>query len=637
MKLSIELKMEEGIELNLKITILFLLLCVNLLNASNIIKIDYSSVNIEKFNLSYLLDKKNALSVEKLHTMKFKQTSNKHSFGNTPATLWIKLAIKNETDIKRKIFLHDNFAYFSKKITLYEYVHGKLQDQNIYNILEKESNKLTGSVLVYPLTLKPQTTTTLFIKIVPVVTQIVDLNLYDEKNHLRALINKQFVSNIIVIIMFALALYNIFLYLFNRKKEFIYYSLYLINAAIGLSYMYGTLFHNFNMYGKNVYWVNITAILVSLFLALFIQSLFNFKNTNKLAHKLLNSIIYIVLLDTAFAIFVDLQYALIFLTVITAYTAGVIIYIAVVLYKRKHPLCKIFIFAYTIFIVSFMLTLLVILGVVTLNTFTFYSSGVGLILEALLFSYLIYYQIKYLEEQITKQQNTLILKNQKEQMGEMIGAITHQWKQPLTSLSSIITLLHFKMKAKKDIDLNLLDAKLIQMDKQVEFLVETANDFQNFFNAKKSKTDCDLSKLIQRAISLHKDDLLAEEIIIKQDLQFTKNVDIFENELLHILLNIIQNAKEAFKDKNTQNGEVKMIKIIGTTNVNNTIIDIIDNAGGIKEEKLPFIFQENYSSKKTGSGRGFGLYLSKIIIEKHMNGEILAKNVGNGTLFRITL
>jgi len=225
------------------------------------------------------------------------------------------------------------------------------------------------------------------------------------------------------------------------------------------------------------------------------------------------------------------------------------------------------------------------------------------------------------------------IKNQKTQMSKIRKKIAHQWKQPLTTIGSIIMLLEYKIKDKK-CDLEYVENKIAQINTHVVFLSETIDDFKNFFNPKKVKKDANIKQLINKAISLSQDSLLTEEIMIKQDLNFSKNATVYENELLHIILNIIQNSKEAFKDKENK---IKIIKIIGNTKDNLTYIDIVDNAGGISQNNLPYVFHENYTTKEKDEGTGLGLYLSKVIIEDHMNGSIEVKNIGDGTMFRIIL
>jgi two-component system, sensor histidine kinase LadS len=638
MKHFIEQKTREGIELKNKLILLFFISIFTLLNASNIITINYGKTQIKDFNIGFIKDTNNSININNIQESKFTTVANMHSFGNTPDTVWLKLEIKNISDIKREIFIHNDFAYFSKEITIYEYKNKKLIDQNIYKIFDdKQDNKLIGSVLVYKLKLEKQTTKTLYMKIIPTVTHMYELNIYDEKAHLEALINKGLTSNTIIITLLSLAFYNIFLYFFVRKKELVFYSLYLINASIGLSYMYGSIFHNLGIYGEEVYWINITAILVSAFLALFVKSIFNFKKENKLLHNLLNSIIYIASIDVLIALFIDLQLSIHLVAIVFFYSFVVIYFVGYTLYKQKHPLVSIFLTAYTIYIIGFAITILSFNGVIPISTYTFHASGISLVIEALLFSYLIYYHIKLLENRFLEQQNILILKNQKAQMGDMIEVITHQWKQPLSTIGSIIMVLQYKIKDKIEISSDYLDSKLTQANENIYYLSETIDDFKNFFNSTKIKTECDLNKLIQKAISLSRDTILANEITIKDDLKFTKEVSLFENELLHIVLNIIQNSKEAFRDNKIDSKNIKMIKIIGRTQDDMTYIDIIDNAGGISEENLPYIFHENYTTKEKEKGTGLGLYLSKVIIEDHMNGSIEVQNIGEGTMFRIIL
>ena len=617
---------------------IFFLLISTLLSSflqANPIALDYDETNLEDFTLEYFIDKSNLLNIQEVQTKQFSSLSNENTFLGSVGTIWYKIELYNQTNLDKELFLHNDYAYHSKEISIYTYQNKNFIDQEKYSIFkEKSHNKLIGSTLVYPFTLKANRVTTLYIKNTPMISAFMKLKIYDLKNSLKSLTNKTFFSNIIIFILFTLTFYNFILFLLNKRKEFIFYSLYLFNASLGFVYMYGSLYNNFHIYGQNTYWFNLSAILVSLFLALFIQSTFQTKKLNKNIHKLLYSLILLSIGNFLVAIFYDLLFAMKLLYFTFSYSFAVMIYFAYYLLKTKHYLAKIFITAYTMYIIGISVTLLSMINVVALNFFTFHASGIGMVIEALLFSYLIYYHIHKLELEILKQKELIITKSKKAQLGDMISAITHQWKQPLSRIAAVTTLLTFKIDQDKQLSQSELNEKLQLINSNVQFLSETIDDFKDFFQPNTTPKEEDIEEIIKKSISISMDDTLHKEIIIKTDIHFDKKLQTYKNELTHILLNIIQNAKEALISNKI---ESPMIKIIGYSKNDSLYIDIIDNAGGINEDNLPLIFNENYTTKETQNGNGLGLYLTKVILEEHLKSSIEAISITNGTMFRIIL
>ena len=599
------------------------------------IEINYAPTQFDNFTIEYLEDTAISYKIDDIKKMQFKNISNKNGFGSKLGSVWYRLKIHNTTELSKTIFLHNNFAYYSKEIFIYLFERDKLLDQNKFNILEGQSNKnLIGSMIRYPLTLSPSQEITIYIKNIPMVNSLFDLRVYDEKRSLKAMTNSTYYSNIIIFIVITLSFYNMMLYLFNKRKEFMFYSLYLFNAALGFFYMYGSVFNHFYLYGKSTQWLNLTAILVSFFLALFLKYTFETSKISRKFDLLLNILIAFVFLNITLALVAGLGFAMEILKLLFFYSFIIMIYFAYILLQKDHPLAKLFTLAYSIYIIGMGVTLLSMSNVIALNFWTFHASGIGFILEALLFSYLINNQFHSLEQTIHQQREVIISKNKKAQLGEMITAITHQWKQPLSRISSITSLLEFKLSSKQEITNEILNEKLSQINSSIKFLSTTIDDFKDFFNPNKLEENCDISDIIDKAIMLSKDDTLTKQVEIKTDLSFDSDVNIYKNELLHIILNIIQNSKEAF---NTSTQEIRLIKIIGYMNDGKIQIDIIDNAGGIKEDTLPFIFNEHYTTKEKKSGNGLGLYLSKVILEDHLQGSIEAKNTQDGAMFRIII
>lgn len=611
---------------------LFLALIVICSHAS-VIKLDYANVKFENFNISYFMDKNSSMTINKILNIKFDSIKNSHGLYGQRGNSWYKIDFKNTTANQKEIFLHHDLAYFHKQIEIYEIHNGEMRDQHIYNVLEeKDSNKLLGSSIVHKININSHDSLTVYIKNIPMVSNLFNLNIYDKYTSQKALMSKDFYSILIVSIMITLALYNGTLYFFNKRKEFLYYALYMMTPAIGLNYKYGTIFSQFELYGEGSYWLNLTAILMPAFLILFIKQVLDTKNLNKRVNFLLNALLSLISIDVFVAIFIDLTLAMELFNILFIITTVIIIYLIVYLTRTSHPLATIFTLAYSFYFSGILLTICAMAGGVDLNFFTFRSGGIGLIFEGLIFSYLMHYNIKILEKEISDQREVIIVKNKKAQLGDMISAITHQWKQPLTRISSVNSLMEFHLENNNKISDKEIKNHIKQVNNDINFLSETIDDFRNFFNSNQEKTNCDMNILINKVIQLSNDDTLNKEVTISTELSFKSDMLLYQNELLHILLNIIQNAKEAFT-----NQEIKLIKIIGYTKNAHHYIDIIDNAGGISEENMPFIFDEYYTTKKEKVGSGLGLYLSKIILKDRLKGDIIVKNIPNGTMFRIVL
>jgi len=618
----------------LKLLLIFFISNFLVLGASTL-HLTQANKKYEDFNIQYSMDKNFTYTIQNIQDQEFHTIKNEHAFSGNTGAVWYRITLKNIADIDKKIYLHNNFAYFSKNIEIFELQDKKLLRQHTYDILEDSTtNALTGATLIYKLYIPSDTSRTIYIKNTPMVSNLFDLNIYEEKDSREVLMNRSFYSIFIISIMFTLAMYNTILFVFNRRKEFIYYALYMITPTIGLMYKYGIFFSHFHLYGENTYWFNLTAILMPAFLILFIKQVLDTGQMHKKINYILNTILFIIILDVLSALFIDLTFAMEMFKIMFIFTTAALIYLSIYLMRTSHPLAKIFLFAYSVYVLGLIITILSMSGITEMNFFTFHSGGIGIIFEGLLFSYLMHYNIKILEEKINQQREVIIAKNKKAQLGDMISAITHQWKQPLSRMASITTLLEFKIQTNGEVSPRELDEKIQLINYNIHFLSSTIDDFKDFFNPSANAKESDIAEIINSAINITKDDSVLDNILINQDLQFEKKIKTYKNELLHIILNIIQNSKEAFKKSEEK---VKIIKIFGYTKEDKTYIDIIDNAGGIREDYLPYIFQENYTSKDDKAGSGLGLYLSKVILEGHLKGTIEASNTNDGAQFRIIL
>ena len=245
---------------------------------------------------------------------------------------------------------------------------------------------------------------------------------------------------------------------------------------------------------------------------------------------------------------------------------------------------------------------------------------------------------------IHQQEVELLTQNKFAMIGEMIANIAHQWRQPLQTISLIL------MEMDLDIDEHIINTASIsnnihQITNQVKHLSQTIDNFRDFTADAKGKDIFDPMREIYNSISLTSAALKHENITVNiyhdgeafnfsNDFLEDKIILGYQGEFIQVFLNIIANARDAFQEKNTSNRLI----IINLCKVDkNIIIDISDNAGGIKEEVLEKIFNPYFTTKHQDKGTGLGLYMSKNIIEKRHHGKLSAKNIKNGAKFIISL
>ncbi|MGE4462620.1 MAG: transporter substrate-binding domain-containing protein [Arcobacter sp.] len=223
--------------------------------------------------------------------------------------------------------------------------------------------------------------------------------------------------------------------------------------------------------------------------------------------------------------------------------------------------------------------------------------------------------------ELIQKENILNHQSKMAAMGEMIENIAHQWRQPLSVISTVAT----AAKLKKD--LKMLDDKEFYetmdiINNSSQHLSNTIDDFRNFFSNDKEVSSFNINTPIDKVIYLINSKLKNRNIqVIKSSLEI--NILGLENEFIQVILNIINNSIDAFEDKNDME---KYIFINIYKEDPNVILTIKDNAGGIKGEIIDRIFEPYFTTKHRSQGTGIGLYMSIEIIKKHMNGEIFVSN-----------
>jgi len=236
-----------------------------------------------------------------------------------------------------------------------------------------------------------------------------------------------------------------------------------------------------------------------------------------------------------------------------------------------------------------------------------------------------------------KQQNAILFKQSRfAEMGEMIGMIAHQWRQPLSAMNALMIKLNMKRRLG---DLSDQDWKesYAKHNELTSYMTTTIDDFKNFFKSNNETVEIEINEIVSKPYRL------VEGLLTKQNVAFSivyedegienLKVKISSAKLDQVFLNLYKNALDEFISKDKRDGTItvtckKLPRAI--------IFRVCDNAGGIPDSVLEKVF-DAYFSTKADNGTGIGLYMTKMIVEQHAKGNIEAYNEGEGACFQVSI
>lgn len=218
-------------------------------------------------------------------------------------------------------------------------------------------------------------------------------------------------------------------------------------------------------------------------------------------------------------------------------------------------------------------------------------------------------------------------------LGEMLGNISHQWRQPLMEMNSIFLPIEGKIiLGKKVEDSEILEA-IDKLNSITKFMSDTIDDFRDFFSNDKEKIEFNILEQINSIVNIVSAGLKSYEI--KLDIVIKKNPKIiaYKNEFSQVLINLINNAKDELISRKIENPYIK-ITIFEEDEL--VVVTVEDNAGGIKVNPINMIFEPFFTFEKK-NGSGIGLFMSKLIVEKNMQGKLKAYNKNDGAFFEMKI
>ena len=240
-------------------------------------------------------------------------------------------------------------------------------------------------------------------------------------------------------------------------------------------------------------------------------------------------------------------------------------------------------------------------------------------------------EIERAVEKNRKQEKLLMQQAKMAEIGSMLESIAHQWRQPLNILGLSMTRLNLNCA----ISGNGETGKVIEIaEAQIEYMSQTIDDFRNFFKQDRDQVLVNINGLINDVEALLGPLLIRKKITVERSIDPSIEVLVYPNELKQVLINLVNNAREAIEQ---HRGKNRIIRISCEEDEHYCTISIEDTGGGISSGIMDKIFDPYFTTKFESQGTGIGLYMAKMIIEKHFLGKLSVYNGAEGACFEIRL
>lgn len=429
----------------------------------------------------------------------------------------------------------------------------------------------------------------------------------------------QLILGLILGLIIMAGIYNAAMYYYNRDISFLYYALMQFFTALLLHNMSGAyLWEENSLLSRNIFYGNLIALCASLFATYFTLSFLDSKKYLPKVHTFLLFSAAFIVIDMLISIFYKsliLSSDILPFFMLTFLVAG---------YKRIRQGYK----PARFYLVGWVILILAVF----LNIFDVgyeYSIidplYIGAAVEAILFSLALSYKMRMVAKEKEEQKELLVHQSKLASMGEMIGSIAHQWRQPLTHLG--YTFMNIQEAQKHgELDEAYLTKKINEANTQLDFMSQTIDDFKDFYAPTKEKETFSLATATKETLELMKNTFKRSDVEVELLVQADAQVHNYKNEYKQVLLNLLSNAKDALVERNTRAPKVSII-------IDKDTISVKDNAGGIAKRILPRIYEPYFTTKAENSG--IGLYMSKMIVEKNMGAKLNVYTDEYSTTFSI--
>ena len=571
--------------------------------------------------LTYTLAKELNETVEDLANRKWtksKQGFNLAQYANS--AYWAKIKLKNISDVNQTYYLkaENQFTY---KIDYYLVQNQKILNHIADGVTSKNCNRpFNANHMLFPLPIEAHAEVEAYFKIRNYNKIDIDFTLVTQKYLVDYYQTYDLIEGMFFGGMILMMLYNLFLYFLLHIRAYLYYVLYVLSLTVYFTGIFG---FSQRYFATDTYIFYLSSGALFVFLTLFVQSILNLKEKLPAVHKILNLFILYFIVTTLMTIYVLemklFSYAQLLFNI---YFSIVPIFVLIIIgstyylaYFKKDAIAKFYSFIWTAIALAGLLLPLQYLNIIHIDIPSDYIFQFLILLEILLFSFILAYKINLLEREKKEQEHLLVQQNKLASMGEVVAMIAHQWRQPLSEINGVILNMDIDYR-KEQLSTNKFNNYLDSLENTTKHLSETINDFLDYFKHNKEAEEFSLTNLVEGALNLISS--TNRNHIHIEYLPHPKITLIgYKSELTQALLIVLHNAIDACENKDNPT-----ITISVKENDEYILISIKDNGEGIPSEILDKIYNPYFTTKHKSKGTGLGLYILKMIIEENLQGKI---------------
>lgn len=642
-------------------TIIFLWIIALFSFTLNALTLEKEGIPVLQGNISYFEDKEGSLSFEQIQSENFTLYPKERSvnFGFTKSVYWFKIDLHNRT-------LYDDIDWWVKidyplleciDVYLLKSDGELLKHQHLGTSHPLTSRDVVSHYFISHLPLKEVDESTLLLRVQTQSSMQLPLSIFSSTMLMEELEQNNFFVGIYYGIFFIVLLYNMVLFVYTRDRNYLRYIMFLISFilwqlsfdGLGVKYIWG-----------DIKWLmehgSATFIALTSFCALYFSR--HFLNTPLYAPKVDNLIIAMMVVSLLMAIVSSiLPYGVVIPinTSIAAFMPVLLLTAGLRAMRHDYRAARFYVAGWSSLLIATIIFAFnkfdLIPGFYGINNVQQIGSAIEMIFLSLALADRVYLLQREYIEKLNHLNDTLsekvesalsearlkdrlfVQQSRLAAMGEMIEQIAHQWRQPLNTLALINQDMYVKHKLGKCDEACFAEVHQ-NIDRHLQYLSKTIDDFRNFYKTDKSKSAENIGDLAAEALRLSEVFLKYAKIKTTLNVLTTHTVNIAKNEMIQVLMNLIKNAHDAILEQKVKEAEIR----IDIEESERAIeIRVSDNAGGIPPNVMENVFDIYFTTKDPEHGSGLGLHMSKYIIEESFGGKIWVENRNGGACFTILL